>query len=90
MLTDPNREQRSDLPTRNGPKGSIIVENVFPLNPFKKWTLVTMFMYCAFLGLLVLFGWWVPSENPTAIDGVFIASWFLVPASGAVMLSSER
>ena len=90
MLTEPYKEQRKGQPQRSDNSGNIIVENIFPLNPFKKWSLIAIFIYCSFLSLLVLFGWWTPQETMTATDGVFLASWFIMPACGAIMLSGER
>lgn len=90
MLNDPNVQRKQGLPTRNGPSGEIIVENVFPLNPVKKSVLLAIFMYCSFLAMLNLFGWWTPSENPGVIDGMFLASWVLMPIFGILMLIGER
>ena len=89
-MTDPFRESRKDLPQKQGSGGSIIIENVFPLNPVKKWALISIFMYCAFLSMLVLFGWWAPHDDMTSTDGVFLASWFIMPVCGIIMLIGER
>jgi len=90
MMNEPFKDQKSGLPQRSDSKGNIIVENIFPLNPTKKWFLTSIYIYCSFLGLLVLFGWWAPQETMTSTDGVFLASWFIMPACGAIMLSGER